>query len=880
MKKFYLLLLLVGLFAISCETSDEVLEDVTDNNTEQPGDDAGDGTGNGISDKEREEIVTKIFEELASVEFASGKEVKTSAEGAFLTMKFKVKPASCAPLMEKVWTHYVSMQAKYDLNSKKYVNMPIAEFDVNREGIITIKASGEYLSDEFYSGEQEAFVRFGIMFKQQQIYSEYREMVPTRWFTKSLSVPTEPNTIYYLAQDLITPQNTEVESNSYDYKKGCYKIVLKGGSPEIGERAFQYDGASSKQKPVKSIAISGNIEKIGDRAFNGCYPLTSCIIGDGVKSIGESAFYGCGYMGEGLTTLAIPDSVTEIGDKAFVHCVALESIILPRGIDRIGEELFSYCGKLTSITIPDGVTEIGNKAFFHGGLQNVNIPYTVTSIGEMAFYMCENLLNITIPEGVTEIGKDAFFKCAKLQNVLIPKSVTKIGNGAFFGCSLKELIIDSPIVSNSFGLGGSPFCETEKLIIGDNVERIGSYALSIIGSRTKSIVIPENVTSIGNDAFFGRITEELIMNSPIIEKSNINQIGDFEQIATPGWAQGFEIENMIIGDNIKRIGDAAVWCCLYLKRVTIPDSVTSLGKRAFDGCKNLISVTIPETVTEIGESVFQNCSSLQSINGKYASDDNRCLIVDGELRAFAPAGLTSYTIPNSITKIRDGVFAGCVNLTSLNIPASVTEIEGGAFNGCSGLTSITLPDKITTIGNTMFSGCSSLINITLPESITSIGDKAFIDCNSLISITIPEKVTSIGNYAFKGCSSLADIVIPDDVTSIGYSAFQNCSNLKSIKIPEKINVIAEKTFEGCSSLVSVNIPEEVFWIINNAFSDCTSLSEVYCRRTTPPTLHSSNAFHNNAAGRKFYVPRESVDAYKSADKWSDYAADIVGYDFE
>ena len=65
MKKFYLLLLLVGLFAISCETSDEVLEDVTDNKTEQPGDDAGDGTGNGISDKEREEIVTKIFEELA-----------------------------------------------------------------------------------------------------------------------------------------------------------------------------------------------------------------------------------------------------------------------------------------------------------------------------------------------------------------------------------------------------------------------------------------------------------------------------------------------------------------------------------------------------------------------------------------------------------------------------------------------------------------------------------------------------------------------------------------------------------------------------------------------------------------------------------------------
>lgn len=374
MRKFYLLLLLVGLFAISCETSDEVLEDVTDNKTEQPGDDAGDGTGNGISDKEREEIVTKIFEELASIDFFSGQKVETSAEGAFLTMKFKVKPASCAPLMENVWTHYVSMQAKYDLNSKKYVNMPIAEFDVNQEGIITIKASGEYLSDEFYSGEQEAFVRFGIMFKQQQIYSGYKSIVPTSWFTKSLSVPTEPNTIYYLAQELVTPQNTEVESNSYDYKKGCYKIVLKGENPEIGERAFQYEGVSSKSIPVKSIAISGNIEKIGDRAFNGCFPLTSCIIGDGVKSIGVSAFFGC----KGLTTLAIPDSVTEIGDKAFAHS-GLKNVILPRGIDRIGDEVFSYCS-LANITIPDGVTEIGNNAFQHGSIQNINLPHTVTSM--------------------------------------------------------------------------------------------------------------------------------------------------------------------------------------------------------------------------------------------------------------------------------------------------------------------------------------------------------------------------------------------------------------------------------------------------------------------------------------------------------------------
>jgi hypothetical protein len=33
-------------------------------------------------------------------------------------------------------------------------------------------------------------------------------------------------------------------------------------------------------------------------------------------------------------------------------------------------------------------------------------------------------------------------------------------------------------------------------------------------------------------------------------------------------------------------------------------------------------------------------------------------------------------------------------------------------------------------------------------------------------------------------------------------------------------------------------------------------------------------FGTNASGRKIYVPSESVDAYKAAEKWSTYAADI------
>ena len=212
-----------------------------------------------------------------------------------------------------------------------------------------------------------------------------------------------------------------------------------------------------------------------------------------------------------------------------------------------------------------------------------------------------------------------------------------------------------------------------------------------------------------------------------------------------------------------------------------------IGEGAFNRCSSLTTITIPDSVTVIGYDVFTACSSLQEFSGKFASEDGRCLIINGELNSFAPAGLTSYTIPDSVTWIRSHAF----------------------------------------------SNCSSLTSITIPDSVTWIGEYTFYDCSSLISITIPDSVPSIEKYAFNGCTSLTSVTIGDSVTSIG----------------------------------------------DNAFDGCTSLQEVYCKPTTPPTGDSS-MFYDNAFGRKIYVPMESVDAYKSAEYWSNYADAIVGYDFE
>ena len=145
-------------------------------------------------------------------------------------------------------------------------------------------------------------------------------------------------------------------------------------------------------------------------------------------------------------------------------------------------------------------------------------------------------------------------------------------------------------------------------------------------------------------------------------------------------------------------------------------------------------------------------------------------------------------------------------------------------------------------------------------------------------IKFEKPITKIGDSSFYGCSNLTSITIPNSVTLIGYSAFEGCTNLTSIAIPNSVTSIGGYAFFYCSRMTSVTIPDGVTSIGSYAFYECTSLTSVYCKPTTPPAV-GYNMFYNNASGRKIYVPRNSVDAYKSAQYWSKYADYIVGYDF-
>lgn len=179
------------------------------------------------------------------------------------------------------------------------------------------------------------------------------------------------------------------------------------------------------------------------------------------------------------------------------------------------------------------------------------------------------------------------------------------------------------------------------------------------------------------------------------------------------------------------------------------------------------------------------------------------------------------------------------------------------------------------VSNTYVDGKGRMV---FDGDITHIGGGAFQE-SYITNIEIPNSVTSIGDFAFYWCVGLTNFKVPDSVISIGESAFDFCIELTSITLGNSLSHIESWAFYDCDGLTTITIPKSVTIIESGVFQDCTSLESVYVKATTPPTLYPY-VFQYNDSNRKIYVPRESLNAYKTASGWSEYADAIEPYDFD
>ena len=360
---------------------------------------------------------------------------------------------------------------------------------------------------------------------------------------------------------------------------------------------------------------------------------------------------------------------------------------------------------------------------------------------------------------------------------------------------------------------------------------------------------------------------------------------------------------------VTAIGSHAFEDCSGLTTVTIPNSVTSIGDEAFCGCSRLTSIHIPASVTRIGRWAFVGTGwyNSQPVGPLYL--DNWLLGYKGEeptgeltvaegtkaisvYAFFNCSGLTSVTIPNSVTTIGESAFSSCSGLTSVIIPSSVTTLGGGAFSECSSLATIHIPASVTNIERALFWKCKNLTSVTIEDGVESIGEKAFYGCSTLASVAIPGSVKSIGNAAFRECDGLTSVTLGDGVTSIGNEAFQYCQNLMSIMLPESLQHIGSNAFTYCISLASINFPSSLTSIWDRAFTTCTSLTSItipatvkeigefaFASCTSIVTVKSYIKEPFNVRGLfssetcrqgKLYVPAGTKDLYTRFDGWREF----------
>lgn len=512
--------------------------------------------------------------------------------------------------------------------------------------------------------------------------------------------------------------------------------------------------------------------------------------------------------------------------------------------------------------------------------ENVIIPssieyngqtYQVTTISDNVFRYAK-MKSVTIPESVKRIGNEAFYYCSNLTSIEIGKNVTSIGNDSFGYCTALTSIKvseDNPIYDSR-----------------DNCNAIIRTSDNTLLYGCLNSFIPDGIVKIQSSAF-----SHLIIEGDFVVPESVTSIGD------EAFCYCTELTSIKLPSKLSSFGHRVFWGCSKIKSISIPEGVTEIGEYSFCECRGLEKVSLPTTIKTIGFVAFSYCTNLTDINlpNGIESIGNR---------AFSHCeSSTEIELPSSITSIGNGAFEYCYNLKSIFIPKNLTSIGDCAFSFCKGLKSLSVDpnnlvynsrnncnaivrsedntilfgsgstvfdESITSIGDYAFWGNNLIVEIYIPNTISSIGNGAFRDCINLKKVSIPNSITTINDYAFESCSNLEVLDWHDGITNIGKYCFNNCSSLNDIKLPESIEKISFGSLYGCVGLSKLTLPKKISGIEKWALYGCTGLKEITCEAINPPLIEAQEAINNIDLSIPVYVPAASIEAYKSADYWSEF----------
>lgn len=472
------------------------------------------------------------------------------------------------------------------------------------------------------------------------------------------------------------------------------------------------------------------------------------------------------------------------------------------------------------------------------------------------------------------------------------------------------------LLFKSLLLGSLLLPATQASAADETLVQIGDlwYMLTTLGKKHYAAVMPD-----GN--YMYDLQGEVTVPQTV-------EYDDIEWTVNELYSQAFcyqeGVTKINLPETITIVGELSFLDCASLTEVNLPQTVERIDQGVFYGCKSLPTVTLPLNMKQIPYSFFRNCESLTTIGIPQGVKEIAQCSFDG------CKSLASITIPEGVTLIDGLAFRDCEKLTSFKIPASCDSIGTAAFGGCYGLaafevadgntrysasdgilyshsttlaaypqgkkdSSLTIPDQVTAIGEGAFYGDRTLSLVTLPASAVELQRYSFAFCEKLKEIKLNDGLLVVGSHAFYTCpllakadlpatlkrvddnaffnnTKLAEVNFPSTLESIGKIAYYGCTSVKSFDIPEGITEILINTFAKCTALTSVTLPSTLETIGEFAFNDDKSLSCVKVNAVTPPEFTTRNAFPSAIFPTcRLLVPDESIDDYKSANIWQDFA---------
>lgn len=250
------------------------------------------------------------------------------------------------------------------------------------------------------------------------------------------------------------------------------------------------------------------------------------------------------------------------------------------------------------------------------------------------------------------------------------------------------------------------------------------------------------------------------------------------------------------------------------------------------------------------------------------------------------------TTESAITQIGDRLFQTPKNVTSIKLPQTIREIGQSSLSSTA-IEEFIAPESLRVLRTDAFLNCGNLKRVILNEGLQSMGLQVFGECPNIEYVYLPKTLSTIGAYSFRQSTEKLDHwdgdcpLIDEDRHSLYSNSVYGIwsedptmidivagGNLTEYQIPSQAISTQNYALSCCTKLKKLIVHENFRYFGVDVFSHTIELETIVSYAETPPGFDSDEAFTANKL-KEIRVPKESLEEYKNAYGWKNFADKII-----